>query len=156
MPFGGHQQICRHPLCRLPFIHLLPRSLYQKYLEIMGESEIRINELISIRRSGMSIENFEDLCTKTNCRIIDRTLWLVNPSTKRNSISLLENFPRYSLKASGCAIICPPLASTYFQFNAALAFPPHRREYVNYFLSQNLPKDSFSFCCHKPFLPYIV
>ena len=82
MPFGGHQQICRHPLCRLPFIHLLPRSLYQKYLEIMGESETRINELISIRRSGMSIENFEGLCSKTDCRIIDRTLWLINPHYK--------------------------------------------------------------------------
>lgn len=82
MPFGGHQQICRHPLCRLPFIHLLPRSLYQKYLDIMGESEGCINELMSIRRSGMIIENFEGLCAKTDCRIIDRTLWLINPHYK--------------------------------------------------------------------------
>ena len=82
MPFGGHQQICRHPLCRLPFIHLLPRSLYKKYLEIMGESEGCINELMSIRRSGMIIENFEGLCAKTDCRIIDRTLWMINPHYK--------------------------------------------------------------------------
>ena len=99
MPFGGHQQICRHPLCRLPFIHLLPRSLYQKYLEIMGESEARINELISIRRSGMSIENFEDLCTKTNYRIIDRTLWLVNPHYKAKFNLSPRKLPKIFVKS---------------------------------------------------------
>ena len=52
------------------------------YLKIMGESGTRINELISIRRSGMSIENFEGLCSKTDFRIIDRTLWLINPHYK--------------------------------------------------------------------------
>jgi len=82
MPFGGHQQVCRHLLCRLPFIHLLPQGIYESYLKFIGESTGCINELMSIRRSRMSIEGFEDLCTKVNCRIIDRTLWMINPHYK--------------------------------------------------------------------------
>lgn len=82
MPFGGHQQICRNRLCRLPFIHLLPERWYEGYLKICKEKDVKVNELISIRRSGMSIEDFESLCNRTGLKIKDRTLWLINPHYK--------------------------------------------------------------------------
>lgn len=52
MPFGGHQQICRKRLCRIPFIHLLPVNIYIGYLHLCGEPECTVEELLSIRRSG--------------------------------------------------------------------------------------------------------
>ncbi|MBE6235404.1 MAG: class I SAM-dependent methyltransferase [Bacteroidales bacterium] len=82
MPFGGHQQICRSRLCRLPFIHLLPERWYRGYLKTCNEKEDRIDELMSIRRAGMSIESFEELCSRSGLKIQDRTLWLVNPHYK--------------------------------------------------------------------------
>lgn len=82
MPFGGHQQICRSRLCRLPFIHLLPEKWYEGYLKVCNEKDDKVNELMSIRRSRMSIESFESLCSRTGLKIKDRTLWLINPHYK--------------------------------------------------------------------------
>lgn len=82
MPFGGHQQICSNPICRLPFIHLLPERWYMGYLKMCKENEGNMNELSSIRRSRMSIEGFEALCSRAGLNIQDRTLWLINPHYK--------------------------------------------------------------------------
>lgn len=82
MPFGGHQQICRKRLCRLPFIHLLPVYIYRGYLHLCGEPKGTVEELMNIRRAGTSIESFESLCRSTGLAILDRTLWLINPHYK--------------------------------------------------------------------------
>ena len=82
MPFGGHQQICRSRLCRLPFIHLLPEKWYEGYLKVCNEKDDKVNELMSIRRCRMNIESFESLCCRTGLKIKDRTLWLINPHYK--------------------------------------------------------------------------
>ena len=82
MPFGGHQQICRSRLCRLPFIHLLPEKWYEGYLKICNEKDNKVNELMSIRRSRMNIESFESLCCRAGLKIKDRTLWFINPHYK--------------------------------------------------------------------------
>lgn len=82
MPFGGHQQICRNRLCHLPFIHLLPERWYKGFLKVCREKDDKVYELLSIRRSRMSIESFESLCSRTGLKIKDRTLWLINPHYK--------------------------------------------------------------------------
>ena len=83
MPFGGHQQICRSRICsKLPFMHLLPEALYKSSLRLFGESPECIKELLSIKRSGMTIERFESLCRSEGFTIVDRQLWLVNPHYK--------------------------------------------------------------------------
>lgn len=80
MPFGGHQQICRHKIpASIPYVHLLPKNLYSKYLEFFGETEECINELLSIKRSKMSIEHFESIIRLNGFDVIDRTLWFINP-----------------------------------------------------------------------------
>ena len=33
MPFGGHQQVCRSKVSKLPYIHLLPRFFYKAILK---------------------------------------------------------------------------------------------------------------------------
>lgn len=83
MPFGGHQQICRSKFCsKVPFIHLLPAGVYKKYLAMCKEEQFRIDELLSIKRSKMTVEKFERLAGAAGFSIIDRTLWLISPHYK--------------------------------------------------------------------------
>ena len=79
MPFGGHQQICRSRLSKLPWIHLLPTRPYERLLRRSDEPDYTIQDLLSIKRSAMTAERFEKLCATTGLSIINRTLWLINP-----------------------------------------------------------------------------
>ncbi len=79
MPFGGHQQICRSRMCRLPFIHLLPKGMYRAWLGCFKENPGQIDELMSIKRSKMTPEKFVRLCRDYGYEIEDRTLWLISP-----------------------------------------------------------------------------
>ena len=83
MPFGGHQQICRsRVLSRLPFVHLLPAGLYRRIARLFGEDEDCILELLSIRQTRVTIEQFEDMVISVGLQIVDRQLWLINPHYK--------------------------------------------------------------------------
>lgn len=79
MPFGGHQQICRHKTAKLPWIHLLPQKTYKKLLTSCGEDNDCIQELMGIHEAKMQIEPFEKLCHNADYTIAVRTLWLINP-----------------------------------------------------------------------------
>jgi 2-polyprenyl-3-methyl-5-hydroxy-6-metoxy-1,4-benzoquinol methylase len=80
MPFGGHQQICKSPiLSRLPFVHLLPTTVYRSILKTFGENEDCINELLSIKNTRVSIESFERILKSTVLCITNRQLWFINP-----------------------------------------------------------------------------
>lgn len=78
-PFGGHQQISVGLASKLPFIHLLPKPLYEVLLRASGATANSICELMSIRNSRMSVESFEQLAKETGYAICRRTLWLFNP-----------------------------------------------------------------------------
>jgi len=79
MPFGGHQQICRNKvISHLPFIHLLPSPLYKGILKAGGETQARIEELLSIKQTRTSIELFEKLA-KQEFTLADRRLYFINP-----------------------------------------------------------------------------
>ena len=80
MPFGGHQQICRSKLIsHFPFIHLLPKAVYRFLLQIAGESQNGVRELLDIKSCATTIELFEKLCKKCNYKITHRLLWFINP-----------------------------------------------------------------------------
>jgi SAM-dependent methyltransferase len=80
MPFGGHQQICEHPvLMRLPYVHLLPRRAYAALLRRCGESPETVEALLEIKETGISIERFERIVSQTGHLIADRRLYLINP-----------------------------------------------------------------------------
>lgn len=105
MPFGGHQQICHSKLCAtLPFMHLLPMSWYRSYLKRFGEGESCIDELMSIKRSKMTIETFEFLCREAGLKVLDRTLWFINPHYKQKF-----GLPALKLRA--------PLSTLYYVRN---------------------------------------
>ena len=63
-PFGGHQQICASRLSKVPYLHLLPYSLYRWVLRKGGETEGKIDALIEIKDTGITIERFERIARK--------------------------------------------------------------------------------------------
>lgn len=80
MPFGGHQQICRNPwAARLPYCHLLPRPLYRALLRLAGESAATINNLMEVKATGISIEQFERYVRQAGLQVYARRLYLINP-----------------------------------------------------------------------------
>ncbi|MBR6121643.1 MAG: class I SAM-dependent methyltransferase [Prevotella sp.] len=83
MPFGGHQQICKGFISRLPFVHLLPGACYRWLLKISGNDTEKIEEMMSIRRSKMTTENFENIAHKVGLQVQTRQLWFINPHYKQ-------------------------------------------------------------------------
>lgn len=80
MPFGGHQQICRSRiLSHLPFIHLLPASVYRRILILFGESKECVTELLTIKETGLSVEEFRTLIKLSVLKISQETFWFINP-----------------------------------------------------------------------------
>lgn len=76
MPFGGHQQMCRSKVSRLPYIHLLPRAVYKWILRKKNEP---VDALMEIRDTGISIERFERICLKEGYHFLHRRHYLLNP-----------------------------------------------------------------------------
>lgn len=79
MPFGGHQQICRSKVSKLPYIHLLPRPLYRGILKNRKEN---VAEMMEIRDTGISIERFVKICRKQGYTILHNRHYLMNPIYK--------------------------------------------------------------------------
>jgi SAM-dependent methyltransferase len=80
MPFGGHQQIARGKwLGKLPYIHLLPQSLYRGLIRAGGEPASVEKELLACKATGISLERFERIVRDTGLRITKKQHWLLNP-----------------------------------------------------------------------------
>lgn len=80
MPFGGHQQIARSRLLsRMPFIHLLPRFVYERVLRLFGEDNFTVRELMSIRQTRCTVETLGRIAARTGYTVADMRLWIVNP-----------------------------------------------------------------------------
>ena len=97
MPFGGHQQISKGVVSKLPYVHLLPNPVYRMLIKISGNSTGCVKELMSIKRSKVTIEGFERLARNTGYDITKRTLWFINPHYKQ----------KFHLKP---LVLCPVLA----------------------------------------------
>jgi len=81
MPFGGHQQMCENAfLSRLPFFHLLPDSLYAGILRRFGEKNTKIEALLEIKRTGLSIGKFKSMVRESRYRIENEIHYLINPN----------------------------------------------------------------------------
>ena len=80
MPFGGHQQVCESRfLSKFPYFHLLPSVLYKWILQIFGEGEKKIVDLLEIKETGISISRFERIMKTNNFGILKRKLYLISP-----------------------------------------------------------------------------
>jgi cyclopropane fatty-acyl-phospholipid synthase-like methyltransferase len=100
-PFGGHQQICRNKiLSKLPYFHLFPAGIYKYILKAGGETQQKINDLLEIKDTGISIERFRRIAKKHGYETIKESLFLVNPNYKikfglnpRKQAALISGIP---------------------------------------------------------------
>jgi SAM-dependent methyltransferase len=79
MPFGGHQQTASSKLGKMPWMHLLPRGLYESWLKLTKERAAVIDALLEIHDTQISINRFERICQKTGYTTVNRRLYLLNP-----------------------------------------------------------------------------
>lgn len=79
MPYGGHQQITHARMARLPYYHLLPGPLYPGVLRMLGESDKTVADLLEIRDTRVSIDEFERLVAECNLKVVKREFFLINP-----------------------------------------------------------------------------
>lgn len=94
MPFGGHQQMCKTKAGKLPFMHLLPRSLYGKYLKLVGESDLIVDSRLEIHDTGITIERFNRIVRNNGFELLDETLYLINPNYEAKfSMKPRKQFP---------------------------------------------------------------
>ena len=110
MPFGGHQQLVNGKLLsKLPYYHLLPMPLYKLLLKLGGESKAKIEGMVEIKETGISIERFEKLSKKNKYSIPLKQFYLINPIYKykfnlkpRNQLSFLGAIPYFRNYWTSC------------------------------------------------------
>lgn len=101
MPFGGHQQVCENKLAsKLPYYHLLPRPFYVGILKMFGENPKRIEGLLEVKDTGISIERFDRILKKENYKVDEKISFLINPNyevkfnlTPRKQFSIISAIP---------------------------------------------------------------
>jgi SAM-dependent methyltransferase len=80
MPFGGHQQITKSKIGKLPYYHILPRGIYRFILsKIFNESDLTVTELLEIHDTQISINRFLRIMENGGYKIIRSQFYLVNP-----------------------------------------------------------------------------
>ena len=80
-PFGGHHQICCNKvLSHMPWLHLLPNALYKKVLQWGGETQGKIQALLEIKATGISLHRFERIIHKEQYKVLQHTHYLINPN----------------------------------------------------------------------------
>ena len=82
MPFGGHQQVLKGWVSKLPYIHLLPWTIYRSFMKIGGANESNIKTRKEIVETGISLERFERCVKGAQMEIIRKTHFLTNPNYK--------------------------------------------------------------------------
>jgi len=110
MPFGGHQQVCENKIAsKLPYYHLLPRPLYKGMLKMFGEKPRRIEGLLEVKETGISIERFVRILKKENYKIDDKTEYLINPNYEvkfklkpRKQFALISAIPYFKNYFTTC------------------------------------------------------
>ncbi|MDR9418405.1 class I SAM-dependent methyltransferase [Gracilimonas sp.] len=80
MPFGGHQQLANNKvLNKLPYYHILPDGFYRLILKAGKETDQKIEGLLEIKSTGITIEQFQKIAVENDWVINKKKYWLFNP-----------------------------------------------------------------------------
>jgi len=102
-PFGGHQQICENSVLSIfPYYHILPVSLYKGILKLFGESDAKIEGLLEIKSTGITIERFENILKTNEYNIEMRRNYFINPNYEikfglkpRTEVPIISSIPYF-------------------------------------------------------------
>jgi len=102
-PFGGHQQVCESRLLsKVPYYHILPSPIYKGILKVFGESEKKIEGLLEVKETGITIERFEKILIKNKYKIDKKREYFINPNYEikfglkpRTGIPIVSSIPYF-------------------------------------------------------------
>lgn len=80
-PFAGHQQATKSKFTKLPWLHLLPKPIYKKYLQLFKEKPEQIAELLDLTKTNLTIKSANNLL-KGIFKIEKQQKFLFNPIYK--------------------------------------------------------------------------
>ena len=90
--YAGHQQTASSFLAKMPYIHVLPDSLYTFYLELVGCKKEKIDYLIETKKTRISIAGMKKIIATTGLNIKKQSSWFIRPAYKfRFGIPKLKN-----------------------------------------------------------------
>lgn len=100
-PFGGHQQICKNKiLSAMPYYHILPKTIYKGVLKIFNEDSDRIDGLLEIKETGITIERFRKILADNSYKIEKKIFYFINPNYEvkfklkpKTQLSLISSIP---------------------------------------------------------------
>lgn len=75
--YGGHQQVMQSWLKFVPYLHLLPKSMYTRLLQRVERQNIESH--LRNYRTGTTLRQFEALVKQTDLRIIYQQKYLIRP-----------------------------------------------------------------------------
>lgn len=80
-PFGGHQQLLTNKLfSKLPYFHIIPRRMYKGLLKLIGENERKIEGMLEIYDTRITIDRLNRILKKNDYTILKKTDYLFNPN----------------------------------------------------------------------------
>lgn len=111
MPFGGHQQAIRNRIfSKIPYTHLLPRSIYKMVMKASGVLPVVIDSRLDIWDTGISIEKMEKCLKAADLEIREKTLFLINPNYEvkfklnpTKQLPILRSIPYFRNFITTCA-----------------------------------------------------
>jgi len=78
--YAGHQQTVPKLLGKLPYLHLIPDSVYVFYLRVIGCPEKKIKYLIDTKKTRVSIGQMKKIINKIGYNIRKESNWLIRPA----------------------------------------------------------------------------
>jgi len=78
--YSGHQQTISKFFGKLPYIYLLPNSLYIKFLRLISCPEKKIEYLISTKKTRISIFKMQNLIKSLGFNILKQSKWISRPA----------------------------------------------------------------------------
>jgi len=80
-PFGGHQQVCNsNILSKTPYFHILPKPIYRSILRIFKEPEVKIEALLEVKDTAITIERFQNILKQEKYRVDKKIFYFINPN----------------------------------------------------------------------------
>jgi len=77
--FAGHQQVGASLMRLMPYLQLMPTHMIRILGSILNERSHVIDNIISFKKTGLSIHNFEKYCSQFKLKPVVRDLFLFRP-----------------------------------------------------------------------------
>ena len=78
--YAGHQQTVPKILGKLPYLYLLPNSIYVFYLKLIGCPEKKIQYLLDTKRTRITISKMKKIINRIGYDIQKKSNWIIRPA----------------------------------------------------------------------------